>query len=59
LLPSGAVLAEVDGSWRHLEMLGVLGAWAVVGFVVAPVMLRRMARREPGSTVRPDATGQG
>jgi ABC-2 type transport system permease protein len=59
LLPDAAVVGEVGGSWRHLETVGVLGAWAVVGFVVAPVMLRRMARREPGSTVRPDATGQG
>jgi ABC-2 type transport system permease protein len=59
LLPSPAALAEVDGAWRHLEMVGVLGAWAVVGLVAAPVMLRRMARREPGSTVRPDAAGQG
>lgn len=29
----------------------VLAAWAVVGLMVAPVVLRRMARRQSGSTV--------
>jgi ABC-2 type transport system permease protein len=29
----------------------VLGAWAVAGLVVAPMVLRRMARRESGSSV--------
>lgn len=51
LLPDGAVVAEVGESWRHLETVGVLGAWAVLGLVVAPVVLRRMARRESGSSV--------
>lgn len=51
LLPDGAVLVEIGESWRHLETIGVLGAWALLGFVLAPVVLRRMARRESGSTV--------
>ena len=51
LLPDQAVLAEIGESWRHLETVGVLGIWAVVGLTLAPVVLRRMARRESGSTV--------
>ncbi|MDA3627392.1 ABC transporter permease [Saccharopolyspora sp. WRP15-2] len=51
LLPDAAVTAEIGESWRHLETVGVLGLWAVVGLVVAPVVLRRMARRESGSSV--------
>ncbi|MBB5957855.1 ABC-2 type transport system permease protein [Saccharothrix tamanrassetensis] len=48
LLPDSAAAAEIGGSWRTLEMFGVLGVWAVVGFLVAPTILRRMARRESG-----------
>ncbi|MER2092529.1 MAG: ABC transporter permease [Saccharopolyspora rectivirgula] len=51
LLPDAMAAAEIGGSWRHLETVGVLGLWAVVGFVVAPVVLRRMARRESGASV--------
>jgi ABC-2 type transport system permease protein len=51
LLPDAVSAAEIDASWRHLETLGVLGVWAIIGFVVAPVVLRRMARRESGSSV--------
>jgi ABC-2 type transport system permease protein len=51
LLPDAAVIVELGGSWRHLETIGVLGAWAVLGLVVAPIVLRRMARRESGSRV--------
>ena len=40
---------EIDGSWRTLATIGVLLAWAVVGLALAPVLLRRMARRESGS----------
>ena len=49
LLPDGAMSVEIGDSWRHLETVGVLGAWAVLGLVVAPIILRRMARREAGS----------
>jgi ABC-2 type transport system permease protein len=51
LLPEAVASAEIGQSWRQLEMIGVLGAWAIVGFVLAPVVMRRMARRESGSTV--------
>jgi ABC-2 type transport system permease protein len=50
-LPDVAAAVEIGGSWRHLETLGVLGAWALVGLVLAPVVLRRMARRESGSNM--------
>jgi ABC-2 type transport system permease protein len=51
LLPDAAAALEISGSWRHLETAGVLGAWAVGGLLIAPAVLRRMARRESGSTV--------
>ncbi|HVW41541.1 MAG TPA: ABC transporter permease [Amycolatopsis sp.] len=51
LLPDAMTAAEIGASWRTLETVGVLGAWAVVGLAVAPVVLRRMARRESGSSV--------
>jgi ABC-2 type transport system permease protein len=51
LLPDSLSAVEIGQSWRHLETFGVLGAWAVVGLLVAPIVLRRMARRESGSTV--------
>ncbi|MFI8192398.1 ABC transporter permease [Streptomyces sp. NPDC085946] len=51
LLPADAVAAEVGDSWRHLETAGVLGAWAVVGLLLAPSVLRRMARRESGAAM--------
>ncbi|GAB2971005.1 ABC transporter permease [Saccharothrix stipae] len=49
LLPDSAAAAEIGGSWRVLEAVGVLGVWAVAGFLVAPTILRRMARRESGA----------
>lgn len=54
LLPDAAAAAEITGSWRHLETLIDLGAWAVVGFLVAPIVLRRMARRASGATITTD-----
>jgi ABC-2 type transport system permease protein len=51
LLPDTAVGVELGGSWRQLETIGVLGAWAVLGLIVAPIVLRRMARRESGARV--------
>jgi ABC-2 type transport system permease protein len=43
LLPDALAAAEVGESWRHFETVGVLGLWAVVGFVLAPIVLRRLA----------------
>ncbi|AOW94149.1 ABC transporter [Rhodococcus sp. WMMA185] len=48
LLPSDAVTVEIGESWRHAEAAAVLGAWAIAGLLVAPVVLRRMARHESG-----------
>ncbi len=51
MLPDALRMAEIGDSWRHLETVGVLLAWAVVGLLVAPMVMRRMARRESGSSV--------
>jgi len=51
LLPDGAAVAEITGSWRTWETVGVLSGWAILGLLVAPFLLRRMARRESGSRV--------
>jgi ABC-2 type transport system permease protein len=51
LLPDAAAAVELTGSWRHLETAVVLGAWAVAGLLLAPAVLRRMARRESGSSM--------
>jgi ABC-2 type transport system permease protein len=50
-LPDSAASVEIGESWRHLETVGVLGAWALVGLVLAPVVLRRMARKESGANM--------
>lgn len=50
-LPEAAAALEIGGSWRTLETVAVLSAWAVFGLLVAPVVLRRMARRQSGSQV--------
>lgn len=50
-LPDAAAALEIGGSWRTLETVLVLGAWALVGVLVAPIVLRRMARRQSGSQV--------
>jgi ABC-2 type transport system permease protein len=50
-LPDSFAGVEIGEGWRHLETIGVLGAWAIAGLLIAPVVLRRMARRESGSAV--------
>jgi len=50
-LPDALTAVEMGDSWRHLETFGVLTLWAIAGLVLAPVILRRMARRESGSAV--------
>lgn len=52
MLPDALAATEIGESWRHLETTGVLGAWAIVGFVTALAVLRRMARRQSGSKVQ-------
>ena len=51
-LPDEAAAAEIGGTWRTWETVAVLGTWAVVGAIVTPVVLRRMARRQTGSQVQ-------
>lgn len=51
MLPDSLRLAEIGDSWRPMETVGVLLVWAIVGLVVAPMVMRRMARRESGSSV--------
>jgi ABC-2 type transport system permease protein len=51
LLPDSAAAAELGGEWRIGLALVVLVAWAVVGMLVAPALLRRMARRQSGTVV--------
>jgi ABC-2 type transport system permease protein len=50
-LPGSLAAVELGHSWRHLETLGVLALWSAAGLALAPVVLRRMARRESGSAV--------
>ncbi|MCW5875355.1 MAG: ABC transporter permease [Anaerolineales bacterium] len=49
LLPETAAVLEIGGSWRPLETALVLAAWAAGGLLLAPGILRRMARRTSGS----------
>ena len=49
MLPHTLAAVEIGGSWRHWQTFAVLSAWAIAGLCTAPVMLRRMARRQAGS----------
>jgi ABC-2 type transport system permease protein len=51
LLPAEMVAVEIGQSWRTIEMFAVLGVWAVIGMLLAPPLLRRMARRQSGSAL--------
>jgi ABC-2 type transport system permease protein len=51
MLPAAMAAAEIGQSWRTAEMFAVLGVWAVIGFALAPGLLRRMARHQSGSTL--------
>jgi ABC-2 type transport system permease protein len=50
-LPESAAALEVGESWRTVPTALVLGAWAIVGTIVTPLVLRRMARRQSASQV--------
>jgi ABC-2 type transport system permease protein len=50
-LPDALSAVELTHAWRHLETFGVLAVWAALGLLLAPAILRRMARRESGSAV--------
>ena len=51
-LPDAAAAVELGGSWRTAETVVILSAWAVIGALVTPRVLRRMARRQAGSQVQ-------
>jgi ABC-2 type transport system permease protein len=51
LLPGSMAAVEIGHSWRHLATFAVLSGWSIAGLLLAPVLLRRMARRESGSSV--------
>jgi len=59
-LPDAAAAVELGGSWRTGTTVLVLVAWAVAGLLAAPVVLRRMTRRQSGSQVAAarDTAGQ-
>lgn len=50
-LPETAAALEIGGSWRTGWTVLVLSLWAVAGLAIAPIVLRRMARRQSGSQV--------
>ena len=51
MLPAEMVAVEIGESWRIVEMFAVLGVWALIGLVLAPFLLRRVARRQSGSAI--------
>lgn len=51
-LPEGAAVAELGGVWRLEIAVAVLAAWTVVGMLLAPKVLRRMARKVSGSEMQ-------
>ncbi len=50
-LPAEAASVELHGTFQSPLALAVIAGWAVVGFLLAPVVLRRMANRQSGSVV--------
>ena len=48
-LPDSTLAVEIGKSWRLPQVAGVLTAWAVVGMLIAPWLIRRVTRRESGS----------
>jgi ABC-2 type transport system permease protein len=51
-LPDAATAIEIGGSWRPVQTVVVLAVWAVAGALVAPRVLRRMARRQSGAAMQ-------
>ena len=50
-LPPDVAVLEIDGSWRTVQTVVVLSAWAIVGLLMTPRVLRQMAKRQSGSAV--------
>lgn len=51
-LPEGAAVAELGGVWRPEMALAVLAAWAIMGLLFTPRILKRMARKVSGSEMQ-------
>jgi ABC-2 type transport system permease protein len=58
-LPQSAAALEIDGSWRTAQTVVVLSLWALAGFLAAPRVLRKMAKRQSGSAVETARTEAG
>jgi ABC-2 type transport system permease protein len=52
-LPSGAAALELAHSWRHPQTIALLTTWTALGLLFAPVILRRLARHQSGTTLTP------
>jgi len=52
LAPESAAAMELTGSWRTTETILVLLAWSIVGLIIVPRVLRKMARRTSGSEMQ-------
>jgi ABC-2 type transport system permease protein len=50
-LPDSAAALEIGGTWRTGLTVIVLSVWAIAGFLMAPRILRKMAKRQSGSQV--------
>ncbi len=50
-LPPTAAALEIGGSWRTAQTVIVLSIWALAGSLLAPRVLRKMAKRQSGSAV--------
>lgn len=51
MLPAPMAATEIGASWRPLETFTALAVWAVIGILLAPALLRRIARRQSGAAV--------
>jgi ABC-2 type transport system permease protein len=59
-LPDAAAVIEIGESWRTTQTVVMFAAWATLGLILAPRVLRRMANRQSGSVVQEarEASGQ-
>jgi ABC-2 type transport system permease protein len=46
--PEAAAALEIGGTWRTGEAIAVLVAWMVVGFIIAPRIIKKMTRKVSG-----------
>jgi ABC-2 type transport system permease protein len=51
MLPEQMAAVEIGASWRSVETFIVLGVWAAIGILLVPSLLRRMDKRQSGSTL--------